>query len=164
MIGISPEKLAGASVSEQELFDSLLTHEREEKEVIAAYEDLAEAASSETVRYLVSLILEDERRHHRVLAELMNTVRAQATFEEQGTRLPYLDVQRNRDRALLEETRRFLNLERRDRAELKRLERKMRAVGGEFDAFVVKLLRTDTERHISILRFIEQLVKRGPLA
>ncbi len=161
MVGISANRLAGASVTEQELFDSLLAHERDEREVISAYEVLASEASSETVRYLVGLILEDERRHHRILDELANTIRAQATFEERGARLPYLDVQRDRDRSLLEQTRRFLAIERKDRAELKRLERRTRDVGGEFDAFIVKLMGADTERHIAILRFIEHLIRRG---
>jgi hypothetical protein len=44
------------------------------------------------VRYLVDLILEDERRHHRVLRELSNHVRAVATFEERDPRVPALDI------------------------------------------------------------------------
>jgi rubrerythrin len=159
---VSDNRLVGASVFEQRAFDSLLAHERHEQEVIAAYESFATEASSEAVRYLIGLILDDERRHHRALQELANTVRTRATFEERGARLPYLDVHR-RDRRLLEQTRRFLAVERADRAELKRLARTVRDLGGELDVLVVNLLRIDTERHIGILRFIEHLVRRSPL-
>lgn len=164
MTDVARQQLVGASVSEQELFDSLLAHEADEQEVIASYETLSSETDSETVRYLIGLIVDDERRHHRILQELANTVRSAATFEEAGPRLPFLDVRRRRDRDLLEQTRRFLAVERKDRAELKRLARSTRNVGGELEAFVVDLLRADTERHIVILRFIEHLVRHSPLS
>jgi rubrerythrin len=164
MVSTPDNQLVGASVSEQELFDALLAHEADEQEVIAAYEAWASDAPSATVRYLVGLILDDERRHHRVLRELANTVRATSTLEETGPRLPYLDVRRGRDKVLLEQTRRFLAVERKDRAGLERLARQARRLGSELDAFVVGLLRADTERHIAILRFIEHLVRHSPLA
>lgn len=155
--------LAGASVWQQELFDSFLAHERDEEEVIAAYEVFAEEASSNTVRYLLRLILDDEKRHHQVLSELTNKVRAEVTLEERGARIPYLDLHRS-DQALLEATDRFLAIERKDRAELKRLARKIRAdAGADFDAFVVDLLRSDTERHIRILRFVKHNIRHSPL-
>lgn len=164
MVALADERLVGASVTEQETFEALVAHERDEEEVIAGYESLAAETPSEAVRYLIKLIVEDERRHHRVLEQLANTVRFQATLDDRGAHLPYLDVHRGRDRALLEETRRFLAIERRDRAQLKHLAKSIRGSGGELEAFVVDLLRSDTERHVAILRFIEHLVRRSPLS
>ncbi len=111
MNAVSDDHLVGATIWQQELFDVLLVHERDEEEVISAYEVFAEEAPSDAVRYLVRLILDDEKRHHRVLSELANAIRADATFEQRGVRIPYLDVHR-RDDSLLEETERFLALER----------------------------------------------------
>jgi len=156
-------RLPGASVSEQELFEALLAHERDESDVISAYEEFAAESASDTVRYLVGLVIDDEKRHHRILSELANKVRAQATLERVGDQVPELDVRRD-DRALLGATRRFLAVERRDRDELKRLARRVRSdTGSVLDAFVVDLLRADTERHIRILRFVEHLVRQSPL-
>lgn len=164
MVLVSDNDLVGASVFERKLFDALLAHARGEEEVIAAYEDFAEDAPSDSVRYLVKLILDDEHRHHRILAELANEVRAETSLEEHGDRVPYLDVHHD-DAALLETTRRFLALERKDRVELKHLAHVVSEAGGggELDAFLVDLMRADTERHIRILRFIERLVRRSPL-
>lgn len=148
---------------EQEAFDALVAHEKDEEEVIAAYEAFASQTESDLVRFLVTLIVEDERRHHKVLEQLANTIRAQSTFQETGPRLPYFDVHRRRDQGLLGATRRFLDVERNDRARLKVLAKTVGACGGEVDAFVVDLLRTDTERHIRILKFIEHLVRRSPI-
>ena len=157
MNAVSDDHLVGATVRQQEFFDVLVAHER----VISAYEGFAEEAPSDAVRYLVRLILDDEKRHHRVLSELANTIRADATFEERGARIPYLDVHR-RDDSLLKETERFLALERKDRAELKHLARKVRTVGGALDAFVVDLLLSDTA-HIRIPHFIKNAVRISPI-
>ena len=75
--------------------------------------------------------------------------------------IPYLDVH-GRDDSLIKETERFLALERKDRAELKHLARKVRSVGGALDAFVVDLLRSDTA-HIRIPRFIKNAVRISPI-
>jgi rubrerythrin len=90
MNAVSDDHLVGATIWQQELFDVIVAHERDEAEVISAYEVFAEEAPSDAVRYLVRLILDDEKRHHRVLSELANTIRADATFEERGARIPYL--------------------------------------------------------------------------
>ncbi len=156
------ERLRGASGWEQELYSALRAHEREEAGVIAAYSEYAAQSPSATVRYLISMILEDEHRHHKVLDELANAVRADATMEETGPRVPLFDVHSG-DGPLLEATRRFIALERQDREELKHLSGRMHKLGGELDAFVLQLLLADTDRHLSILRFIERLVRRSPL-
>ena len=156
-------RLAGASVSEQEAFDALIAHERDEEDVIAAYEVFAKESESGVVRFLVQLIVDDERRHHEVLQQLANTIRAQATFEDTEPRLPYFDVHRQRDHGVLDATKRFLAVERKDRAHLKELAKTVESSGGEVDAFVVDLIRMDTERHIAILKFIEHLVRRSPI-
>lgn len=162
-VGSPEDALIGASVFEKEAIEALIAHGREEEEVITAYESFARTTRSGVVRYLVGLIVEDERRHHRVFEQLANTIRAQAALGDAGPRIPQLDVHRYRDRALLEATRHFLELERQDRARLKQLQRKVRDTGDELDAFVIGLLRSDSERHVTILRFIEHLVRRSPL-
>ncbi len=157
-----PENLLGASVWQQELYDSLVDHMANENEIIEEYAKFAEETSSATVRYLVNMIVDDERRHHRVLAELANTVRAEATLEEREPRAPFLDV--HADPALLKATQRFLDAERTDRDELRSLYRQASGAGGsELEAFMISMLRGDTDRHIRILRFIAKLVRRSPL-
>jgi rubrerythrin len=149
--------LVGASVWQQELFDHLAVHVEAEKGIIEGYRRFAEEAPSDAVRYLVRLILDDEARHHRILAELANTLRAQATFQMTDAEVPHLrhphDV-----KTLLEETRRFLDVEQKDRAELKALSKLMRPVADTtMWAFLIDLMRSDTERHIRILRYIARV-------
>lgn len=162
MAEVTHERLIGASVLDQRLFDAIGAHEHDEQAVIEEYEAFAEQTSSKTVRYLINLIVEDERKHHRVLVELANTIRAEVTFEERGSRIPYLDVHRG-DSELLAATKRFLEVERRDREELRSLSRQVDKAGAPLEAFLVGLVLEDSDRHIRILRFIERLVRHSPL-
>jgi len=162
MIALSDDHLAGASFKQQDLFDTLMAHEREEEEVIEAYEAFAGDTRSDAVRYLIRLIVDDEKRHHRVLSELANAVRDDATFEKHEARVPYLDVRKGDD-SVLKLTESFLAIENRERKEFKRLARKTRTVGGELDAFIVSLLEADTERHIRILRFIKRAMRESAI-
>jgi len=163
MVETTHERLIGASEVDQRLFDALAAHEHDEQAVIEAYVAFAERTPSETVRYLINLIVEDERRHHRMLVELANTIRAEVTFEERGSRIPYLDVRRG-DAELQEATRRFLEVERRDRDELRSLSRQVDRSGAPVESFLMKLVLDDADRHIRILRFIERLVRHSPMA
>jgi len=163
MVEVTRERLNGASEWDQRLFDALQEHERDEQEVLEAYAAFAEETGSETVRYLINLIVEDERRHHRLLTDLANTIRAEATLVERGSRVPYLDIHQ-KDQAILESTRWFLEIERRDRDEFKVLAKQMDRVGSPLDSFLIRMVLDDTDRHIRILRFIERLVRQSPLA
>jgi rubrerythrin len=162
MVESTQERLIGASELDERLFDAFQGHEREEQEVLEAYAAFAEQTGSQTVRYLINIIVEDERRHHRILAELANTIRAEATFEERGRRVPDLDIHR-RDQAILDSTRQFLEIERRDRDEFKGLAKQMDRLGAPLNSFLVRMVLDDTDRHIRILRFIERLVRQSPL-
>jgi hypothetical protein len=161
MTALSEERLLGASVDEQELFDAIVAHEHNEEATIAEYERLAATADSQAVAYVVGLIVEDERRHHRILTELANTVRAEATMEAGGPTIPAVDVRRT-DTELRESTKRFLAVERRDHAELKRLARRIRANSeGAVASMVIDLLVSDTRRHIALLRHLRRLGRRS---
>jgi rubrerythrin len=62
------EPPVGMSVWEHELFDHLVNHIRQEDELISDYERLA-AETGGHVAYLLKLVMEDERRHHRLFEE-----------------------------------------------------------------------------------------------
>ena len=54
----------------------LETHGEREGSALASYEQVAgESSVGGAVQYLVRLILEDERRHHRLFAEMANELK-----------------------------------------------------------------------------------------
>jgi hypothetical protein len=145
---------SGASVGERELVDILASHGKEEGKFLATYARFASSAPSAAARYLVSLILEDERRHHRLLGEIANAIGW--PWENDPSALPDLTVRRQESAdALIKETRALLREEERDKKELRKLRRKLEPYADTTVwALLVELMILDTEKHARILRFI----------
>lgn len=145
----------GASASERDLVDALARHGQEEGRLLSTYVRFAEEAPSEAARYLVSLVLEDERRHHRLLAEIANAVGWAWEHERPVAGAPTLASTRVRNPEFRAETRALLREEQEDKRSLRKLRRKL----GPYEdttvwALLVDLMMLDTEKHARILKFI----------
>ena len=128
---------------------------REEGTILAKYQQLAEESQRGAVRYLVNLIMEDERRHHQVMEDIANAVAWRGFDAPAGLRqAPDLDAERAPD-SLREETRRLLEFEERDARELSELRRSL----DDFTdttlwALLIEMMILDTEKHSLILKFL----------
>lgn len=155
---LSGLRATGASVAATEVVHALDRHGREEAELLTRYEQYVEQTGSPVARYLVRLIVDEERRHHRMLEELANTI-AWGHFGDEGrVELPNQPPRwRGPDRTLRAETRALLRHERRDRRQLRSLGRRLRTYGDvPLWNLLIELMRLDTEKHVSILSFIEK--------
>lgn len=141
----------GASAGERELVEWIVRHGREEGELLQRYEALADATASPSTRYLVGLIVEDERRHHRILAEIAQAI-AWGIVPNSETTVPRPG--RHEHDALVEETKVLLASEKRDRAELKRLHRRLSAYHDTLWPLLVEVMMADSEKHARILDFV----------
>jgi hypothetical protein len=150
-------RAAGASVGERDIVEWITRHGREEGSLLERYERFADEASSPAARYLVNLIIEDERRHHRVLAEIADAI-AWGSLTDSTPAVPRL-VAGRADTELVEETKTMLASEKRDRAELRRLRRRLRSYSGTIWPLLIDLMLLDTDKHTRILRFV---VKHRP--
>ncbi|MGD0084691.1 MAG: hypothetical protein ABSD78_16090 [Acidimicrobiales bacterium] len=147
--------LAGASAWEAELYQHLQEHAKSEEHAQSEYRSIADSTPEHDVRFLIELILEDEIRHHRLIAQLSDALRSLVKGANDPP-IPWLSPQRPRPE-LLAATKEFLAAERDDLKELKRLQKELRPVEDTtLWALVVRLLVLDTGKHIEILRFIEQ--------
>ena len=155
-------RIAGASEIEQELYDHVTAHGRNEGQVLQAYQELAEGGSPPAFAYLAGLILEDERRHHRLLDDLAATIRTSAELTGDPTPIPALSsLGADRDR-ILAETERFLALEQEDDAELTRLSRQLSDVRDTtaWD-LIVRIMQLDNAKHRRILEFVRDRAREG---
>ena len=143
-----------ASATDRDLVALLDRHGADEGEILADYEQFVLTADSPMARYLVSLIIEDERRHHRVLEEIANSV-AWGGYDrdESVAKLPPLDRHASSD--LRTQTRRLLDFERQDAHALEALRKNLKDYA---DTTVWRLLvdtmLLDTRKHELILQFI----------
>ena len=80
------QALIGASPWEDDLYRHLSTHVAAEIDLLSAYKNAAEESKSAAFSYLANLIIEDERRHHRVFEELSNALRSHQSLHGVGPR------------------------------------------------------------------------------
>ncbi len=148
-------RMTGASVETRDLVDLLVRHGNDEGGLLAEYEEVAANSSDEATRYLVELILEDERRHHRLLAELANAMAWEMATISPESSTPWLSHPTERE--LLAKTRQLLSAERADYRELRRIRRRLRPYARTtLWALIIDLMLLDTKKHATILRFLER--------
>lgn len=144
------------SVSDRELLEELTRHGAEEGEMLERYTALRDGLKSNLASYLVSMILEDERRHHRMIDELAHTI-AWGGFGDDAERssvptIGYLSVE---DPEFVALTREMLERERQDHRELRKLRRELDDYA-ETTAWrlLVDTMLLDTKKHERVLRFL----------
>jgi len=155
----------GLSVWEGELLDHLTHHLDTEAGLLGTYERLSRESGSEYVAYLLSLIGEDEARHHRLFEELINALRAPVD-RDVGKKVPTVESAGNA-KELLEVVDQFVEAERADKRELRRLarSRNIRTMKGHsLWPLLIELMQRDTEKHLAILGFIRTQLRRDARA
>ena len=154
--------LAGASVWEEQLYDHLTNHVVKEGALLDEYLRLAEDEStSKAFRFAAGLILDDERRHHRQFSDLAEAIRQLSELRVEDEPIPPLDGLRHDRERILESTRRLLDAEREDAAQLKALAKDLKDVHDTtLWGLLVDLMQADTDKHIKILSFIRDHADR----
>lgn len=145
----------GASVWERQLFDHLVNHVEREWETLKDYSAAAEGTNSRAFAYVVSLLAEDERRHHALFASLAASLKAEAELGSTEPAIPYMDFHKSDGARVRELTLRLLKSEEQDSKDLKRLHEELHEVKDTtlWD-LVVSLMRRDTDKHIAMLEFV----------
>jgi rubrerythrin len=149
----------GASVTIRALVELLARHGSEEGRILAEYERVSTSVPDPAARYLIRLIMDDEHRHHRMLVELA-TAMAWGTLDAAGSSVPSLGWQPDEELALA--TRTLREYEEADRRELQELRRQLRPFEETtLWALVVQMMILDTEKHATILKFLERHARRA---
>lgn len=147
--------MTGASAGTRDLVSLLERHGSEEAELLAIYEDLAENSSNEGARYLIGLILEDERRHHRLLVEMANAMAWGAPSVSPDKATPM--ISRSMDGEFLQLTRKLRRGEEADYRKLRRLRKHLHPFWRTtMWTLLVEVMMLDTKKHATILRFLER--------
>jgi hypothetical protein len=155
------ETLIGAAPWEQELYDHLATHQERERGLLERYQHAADESRSAAFRYLVSLILDDEVRHHRIFADLAESLRDDVELRSRDAKIPPLDYWADQRDQILEVTDGLLAQERSDAKDLRRLGKQLDDLKDTtLWHLLVELMEADTAKHIRILQFIKRHARR----
>ncbi|HVX22236.1 MAG TPA: hypothetical protein VHB02_12860 [Acidimicrobiales bacterium] len=152
-----PRQLIGASTWEAELYALLTASQDEERALQVEYQEAADASQSDPFRFLVGLILDDERRHLELLEGIAAGLRNDVELTEDRSAVPRLDHW-GPDRDYLREA--ADHLVDRERDTLRKLRRLAHKLEEQADVTMWKLLvdlvRADTEQHLAILDFVRR--------
>jgi rubrerythrin len=152
---MTDESSGGASQWERQVYAHLRRHVETERGLLEKYSQVAEQTESKAFRYLVNLLIEDEVRHHRLFAQLMQSLETEAELKAEEPIIPYMDFHRADHRAVLDGAKELLESEESDVRELKRLQRELRDVRDtSLWGLLVELMERDAEKHVTILRFV----------
>lgn len=139
------------------MFEHLIDHTRREGAMLDEYAAIAEVTESKALKYVIDLLLEDERRHHRYFDELALSLKSDAELSAEEPVVPRLDFDRIDRADMRETTQRLLDHEKSDAKELEHLRKELRDVKDTtLWGLLVDIMQRDTEKHIAILRFVQQ--------
>jgi rubrerythrin len=148
-------RMTGASVDTRDLVELIVRHGEEEGALLSTYEQLAASSDNETAAYVIGLILEDERHHHRLLAEVANAAAWARSSGAPDTSTPPLSA--GIDGELLAQTKRLLAAEQADYRELRRIRRKLHPFADTtLWGLIIDMMLLDTKKHATMLRFLEK--------
>ena len=151
------QALVGASAWEERLYQHLASHMGNEVELLTAYQAAAAESDSKAFQYLVSIIVDDEKRHHRVFEELANALRSDVELRPVEPAVPDMAGFGKLPEKVVALTDALLAREEEDAAELRHLSRELRDVRDTtLWQLLVKTMELDTEKHAEILRFVRK--------
>jgi hypothetical protein len=141
---------------DEELLAFVTTHIANETELLASYQATVADSPDEYVRYLLQLIISDEQRHHQLLGEMANYLRAVGDGSDVRPHTPWL-TRPKQPSSLRAATKRLTRAERRDRRELRRYRRRLRPLRKtSLLGVLVDSMLLDTDKHLLLLRAIRR--------
>ncbi len=141
----------------REMIEHLQHHIDDEQDMLVAYGTLLRQSENAPVCYLLDLLLEDERRHHRILVEMINQFRSSEDAVDQQPHVPWMTPKP--DPAIAAATRRLRRSERADLRRLRSLRRRLKFLRRHsLNGVLVDSLILDTRKHLGYLRAIQRLV------
>lgn len=156
MSDVTSERLVGASVSEQDLYEHLTEHVRKERSVLEAYVAAADTTDSKALAYVVKLLIDDERHHHLLFQQLAESLKHDAEFHSGDPAIPRLDFTAINGPAVRDLTDELIDREHADLDELKKLQKDIRDLKDTtLWSLLVDLMQRDTEKHIAMLHFVQ---------
>lgn len=150
------DKAVGLQDPATELIEMLRSHEGREGAILTEYARLTDSCEDNGVRFLMTRLLNEERRHHLELGAMLNNLESLVSDTPVGPRLPVVGP--IDDAATLGKMSELAELERSDAKELTELMGALESAHmPAFFGLLVELMRHDTAKHIAILEFLNGL-------
>jgi rubrerythrin len=149
-------------LSFEQILDCFAAHEREERQFLDGYRDIADRHENPLVRFLLQMIMSDEEKHHAVVHTITATLNADSGWPRAGETLPKLgQISAEEKETLIKLTAKFIQTEKDGIKSYKAL---LKSSGDYYGGLLVLLIQTiihDSEKHLMILRFIDKKLRES---
>ena len=139
------------------------SHAAAETDTLVEYRRLAESSADPMVALLMQLVLEDEERHHGLLARMSTRLRDALNWTHSANALPTGTAPGAKDRAAavahkatLAAVRGSALHEREGARQLREIAKQQQDLYGGLFSLLLQIMAMDSEKHETILRFIDQ--------
>jgi hypothetical protein len=145
------------------LLDTVQHHASAEETSLAEYRELAERTSDPVVRLLVQLVLDDEARHHDLLARMAISLQDALSWTHSSDALPVVWAgDAPADPAFIATTQARIREEQEGARILHGLARKQVHVADGLFSLLLECMAMDSQKHERILRFIQKRLEHRP--
>lgn len=141
------------SLSERQI-RALEAHAIAEAHDLATCEELAEHSSDPILKLLMSLVAEDERRHHALLQSMVRRLQEEVEFVSSPTALPVESAGRAADSKVAATLRALIRDEHEGARHLRHIARQEPLLYDGIYALLLEVIARDSEKHATIFRYL----------
>jgi rubrerythrin len=158
MVLSAPDK-QGISETEK-VMNEFEAHERSEGKYTQRYKEIAEKTKSPLVKFLLTLIISDEERHHAVTRAMAANLEESLRWTKVEGALPGIEELGEAESELVQITEEFIRVEKEGIDAYKELMKATKGYHAGLFTLLLKSMVHDSEKHIDILEFLRANVKR----
>ena len=143
----------------QHLMNEFKTHENDEEKWLKRYQEIADEAEDPLVRFLLSLIIADEERHHQIIDRMISRLKNDLAWTRPERMPERRRVSAAKNAGLRTMLERFLAVERSGIKEYERLSKASGGLGHDLFGLLCRTMVYDSEKHIGILEFLQRRLR-----
>lgn len=145
----------------ERLVNAFESHEAREKEFSHRYGEIAEKSKSPLVKFLLHLIITDERKHHEITHAMLSTLRGSLNWSRPKDAIQGFGDIGDEKGELLSLTEEFIRLEKEGIAEYKKLTKESKGYYRDLFVLLFASMIRDSEKHAEILEFLHKRLREA---
>lgn len=154
-----PESPEFSSV--EALMHEFQSHAANEAHWLSEYRACAEVATDPLIRFLLSLIVADEERHHELTKRMIAKLKEELTWTRSKGLTPRLYEPGPKGKRLLASVSNFLEAERKGIKEYKRLKAQSQGMYRDVFSLLYGTMIHDSYKHVGIIEFLREKLQEG---
>lgn len=154
-----PESPEFSSV--QRLMNEFQSHASHEERWLSSYKEIAAESQDPLIRFLLGLIVADEEGHHELMSRMISKLKDELAWTRAEGAVRRRVEKGEKGERLLTSVESFLEAERKEIKEYKRLRKTSKGLYRDVFALLYTTMINDSRKHIAILEFLQIRLTTG---